>query len=89
MAMIGEEAFEVDLVGAALGLREADRFDKSLGLLVLDLSEVICVMNAAEVDEIENGAPHQKERLKIIKSHRGGDVFDKSLALFDGELRYA
>lgn len=89
MAMIGEEALEVDLVGAALGLREADRFDKSLGLLVLDLSEVICVMNAAEVNEIESSSSEHEERFKVKCVGHGGDVIDHTALIGELKLRYS
>ena len=89
MAMIGEEAFEVDLVRAAFGLGEADRFDKSLGLLVLDLSEVIGVMNAAEVNEIERASSEHEERFKVKCVGHGGDVIDHTALIGELELRHA
>jgi hypothetical protein len=86
MAVIGEEAFEVDLVRAAFGELKADRLNETLGLLVLDFSAVNCVMHAAQVDEIERSSAENEHRLEIEGVLDGREVVDKTALVRKLEL---
>ena len=86
MAVIGEEAFEVDLVRTTFGELEADRLDKSLGLLVLNFSAVNCVMHAAKVDEIERSSAEHEHRLEVERVLDGRKVVDKTTLVRKLEL---
>ena len=81
--MVFKKALEVYLKYALVVLLEADGAEKSC---VLDLSYKLCLMYAAEINEVESSSAHNKHRLKVVDAGNCCEVVDKSAFGGNSEL---
>ena len=81
-----EEVGEIHFISAGVVFAEADCLDKSL-VVVDGIKEG--KVNAAEIDEIESGAPHYEHGLKLVGVGKVGEIHDPATVLIHGKLANA
>ena len=85
--MVGEEAAEVHVFLAVFIFPKADPCDQ---LLVLAFRFFhVGIVNAAEVNDVENASAHDEKRFVIVNALFGADIHDMASAVFKIKLHTA